>query len=188
MKQINGQKHLTKGLWTRQRGSSKTIIDYAAISEEHLNTVQSFEIDDKGVHAGCSDHNWMFLTVEDHFVKKKRLVNIQKRKPKWNIGDEQDWLPFQEFLRERVRGKECGTLSVDDLASFVSSSLLAAGMATIGLRNQEGKRKKPQLYPRVILDEIKKKRELEKEWKTAVESSADNIAKLNKMFKKCQKY
>ena len=175
MKQINGQKHLTKGLWTRQRGSSKTIIDYAAISEEHLHTVQSLEIDDKGVHAGGSDHNWMFLTVEDHFVKKKRLVNIQKRKPKSNIGDEQDWLPFQEFLRERVRGKECGTLSVDDLASFVSSSLLAAGMATIGLRNQEGKRKKPQLYPRVILDEINKKRELEKEWKTAVESSADNI-------------
>ena len=173
MKHVNGQKHLCKGLWTRQRGSSKTVIDYTAISEEHLHTVKSLEIDDKGVFGTGSDHNWMFLEMVDHFVKKKRLVNTMVRKPKWNIGDEQDWLPFQEFLKERVRGVGFESLSVDNLASLVSSAFLAAGMATIGLRNSGGRKKKPQLYPRAILEEIEKKRALEQEWKTSVKSSDD---------------
>ena len=174
MKHINGQQHLTKGLWTRQRGSSKTIIDYATISEEHLLTVQSLFIDDKGAFPGGSDHNWMFLTVNDHFVKKRRMVNIQNKKPRWNIGEEQDWRKFQEFVRSRLRGVNCVELSVDELASLVSSCLLAAGMATIGLKIKDGKKKKAQLYPRVILDEIFKKRELEKEWKTAIATSVDD--------------
>ena len=110
---------------------------------------------------GGSDHNWVFLVVEDKFVKERRILNIQNRKPRWKIRDEMDWIPFQECVRSKLFGKETEGLSVDELASLVSGTLLAAGRETIGLRDP-AERKKPKLYPRGIVEEIELKRELER--------------------------
>ena len=74
MKHVNGLRHLTKGLWTRQRGSSKSILDFATVTEEHLPTVQSLVIDDKGVYGGGADHNWMFLSLLDNFMLTLSLL------------------------------------------------------------------------------------------------------------------
>ena len=43
---------LTRGLWTRQRVGSSTIIDYGVVSVEHLSSVKSMYIDDGGIFWG----------------------------------------------------------------------------------------------------------------------------------------
>ena len=70
---INGQSDLTTGLWTRQRANSRSVLDYAVISNEHLHTVQSLFIDDHGIFGGGSDHNFLFLSLKDEFVRKNDL-------------------------------------------------------------------------------------------------------------------
>ena len=71
---------LTKGLWTRQRGHSSSIIDYGVVSIEHLYSVKSLLIDDEGKYGGGSDHNWLFLSLEDRFVKQD-FVSFAPKKP-----------------------------------------------------------------------------------------------------------
>ena len=169
MEHANGQNHLVKGLWTRQRGKSKTILDYACISEEHLATVLSLVIDEEGNEGVGADHNWMFFYLRDNFVKKKRVWNVQARKPKWKIADDQDWSMFQEAVRKRINEVSLDTLSVNEQASLVSSTLLSAGMDTIGQTvPKAGSKSKPILYPRNIVEEIKLNRLLESQWKTGV--------------------
>ena len=183
MKHVNGQKNLTKGLWTRQRGNSRTIIDYVLISEEHLHTVKSLEIDDKGVYPGGSDHNWLFLSVTDNFVKKKRLMNTQVRKPKWLLGEVEDWTPFQECVREKIAMVETGDITEELLAGVISSSLLSAGERTIGLTSGGATKKgKPSKYPRHVIEEIERKREMERGWKTAVSNGEGGHEELEAKF------
>ena len=40
---------ITKGLWTRQRSGWSSIIDFGAISKEHLNSLVSMDVDDQWV-------------------------------------------------------------------------------------------------------------------------------------------
>ena len=183
LQHVNGMGQITKGLWTRQRGASKTIVDYSLISEEHAMTVKSLEIDDCGKHGGGSDHNRMFVSLEDNFVMKKRLPQGQNRKPAWKIGHDQDWSGFKEAVRSKVRDVRHNDLSLNDLAGCVASSLLSAGVETIGLTESKAQVvKRPQLYPRSILDEIGLKRKLEEDWKTAVKESKENIGDLEARY------
>ena len=183
MKHLNGQRHLAKGLWTRQRGSSKTIIDYGLVSEEHLHTVKSFIVDDKGVHGGGADHNWIFLAMTDNFVKQKRLMNGQVRKPKWLLEGVDDWTHFQECVRSTIENVQVDDFSVEDLAELISFSLLEAGKKAVGLKEPGVQMKsKPVKFPRHVLEEIELKRTLEREWKTAVSTGGENFTELEARF------
>ena len=82
----DGMRKLCTGLWTRQRGISCSVIDYAVMSTEHLNSVVSMLVDENGVYGGGSDHNWIEITLIDKFTKlfkvdtrqKKRLLRMTK--------------------------------------------------------------------------------------------------------------
>ena len=93
---VNGNKRLTTGLWTRQRGGYSSVIDFAVISSDHMNTAVSLYIDDEGRLGGGSDHNWLILDVSDTFVKLKRKTNFKFKKTRWNISDDQDWSRYAE--------------------------------------------------------------------------------------------
>ena len=149
----------------------------------------SLIIKDRGRDGGSADHNWMFLTLKDNFVKKKRVWNNQQLKPKWKISEDQDWSLFQEAVRKRIQGVPSKTLSVDELESLVSSTLLSAGIETIGqTAPKTGAKSKPILYPRHIVDEIKLNRLLESQWKTGVADGAADVVSLEeKSLKQKQK-
>ena len=164
---INGQKHLTTGLWTRQRGHSKSIVDYAVISSEHLSTVHRMVIDDHGAFGGGSDHNFIFLNLNDKFIIRRQLLRLPSRKKSWNSMDNVNWDPFRAAVTERLDSRSPAELSVDEMASFISSSLLSAGERCIGVRKPNGA-PVPKSLPRDIVEQIKLKRELEHEWKTLV--------------------
>ena len=131
---INGLKHLTMGLWTRQRGHSKSILDFAVISSEHLSTVHNLVIDDHSAYGGGSDHNILFLTLNDKFIIRRRLLWLPSKKKSWNNMDNVNWDPFRVAVTERLESRSPAQRSVDDLASFISTTLLSAGERCIGLR------------------------------------------------------
>ena len=182
MRHVNGVQGLTRGLWTRQMGSSKSILDLSLVSEEHMATVESLEIDDRGRWGGSSDHNWSFLVLRDNFVLKRRILNIPSRKQTWRIVDDQDWTEFKEVARARLQGRDMENMSVDELGSLVSSTLLMAGRETIGLRTAGGKKSKPKFLPPHLVGELRLKRQLEREWKSASTDSLPSTQELEKKF------
>lgn len=183
-KHVNGEQKLTKGLWTRQRGPSRAVLDLALISEEHLSTVESLLIDDRGEFGGSADHNWLFLTMKDNFVRKRRILNIPTRKPAWGILPDQDWSRFQEEAKSRLRGRDLENMAVDELGFLISSTLLASGMETIGLRSRDaGRKERPQMLPPSLVEELKLMRHYEREWKTASTTSQPSAGSWEDKFK-----
>ena len=159
----NWDTRVCEGLWTRQRGGSSSIIDYALISKEHANTVVSMLIDDKGKLGGGSDHNWILLDISDRFVARKKVTNLAIKKDRWNISENQDWSAFKAHVTASVPGIR--TCDVDSLASSVTGSILKALQDTIGLKKTNLVRR-PSLLPPAIVKEIGVRDQLETNWKS----------------------
>ena len=164
---INGDNSLTTGKWTRQRGLSKSILDYAVISSEHMRTVQHLLIDSNGSLGGGSDHNFLVLTLSDMLAKTRRLLKLQPTKVVWNSFENIDWEPFKSTVSTYLGSRSFNHLSVDDLASHVSSALLTAGEKCIGRKT--AKTSKPNVrLPWSLVEELQLKRKLEQTWKSKV--------------------
>ena len=163
---------LTTGLWTRQRGGSSTILDFGVISSEHLTSVDSFVIDDQGEFGTLSDHNWLFLDLNDRFVKQRRVSRVNEKKSSWNIKENQDWSGFKTQILNSVQNLD--TSNPNNLASSISASILSAMHAHIGLKSGE-QRKKPRLLPPALVAEFRLLRSLEKRWKTLNSENANAV-------------
>ena len=162
---------ITKGLWTRQRGGFSTVIDFGVVSSEHMSSVVSMEIDDKGVHGGGSDHNWVFLVLSDRFVLQRRIINVQKRKKQWNIAEDQDWSGFHDHVLNAVASLDSST--INNLASSISSAILKGLHDKIGLRSSASN-KQPRRLPPSLVKEFLLQRQLEKSWKSLNAAHANN--------------
>ena len=165
---VNGELNLTRGWWTRQRGGSKSILDFAVVSSEHLSTVQSLLIDEDGLLGGGSDHNFLVLVLNDDFVKKKRILRLQPQRRRWNCLDNVNWDPFQAAVSERLGSRTPEDLSVDELASLISSALLAAGEQCVGHKRIRQGGAGRVLLPKPFVEELTLKRFLERDWKSKV--------------------
>ena len=159
---INGRKNLTTGLWTRQRGVSSSVIDYGVVAQEHLSSVKSMMIDDQGWYGGGSDHNWIFLELNDNFVKRCRVLNLPKKRAPWNISPTQDWSGFKESLGRLVDDTD-KNLDAAALSQRVADILIQAGKESIGFRSDRNKKSmKSTTLPRDIVSELQLKRQFEK--------------------------
>ena len=183
-KHVNGEQHLTTGLWTRQRGTSRSILDLALVCEEDLCKVGNLKIDDKGEYGGSSDHNWLFLTLKDSFVRKRRILNLPVKKSGWKIQPETDWTPFQELTRDILSRKRMNDMNEEQLAALISGTLIEAGTKTIGLKNTNTGKSKPKNLPTFLVHEFQLKRKFEKEWKSASTSSSSSPAELKSLEEK----
>ena len=167
---------ICEGLWTRQRGNSRSVIDFAGVSFEHVDAVVSMTVDDRGLFGGDSDHNWVTIVLEDKF-KRLRILPSVRKKEKWNIQEDQDWESFQAAVLSNLPSVEdAAGMSVDDLASEVARALHSGGLSTIGLRkvNKKASMWSRQLPPDLV-SELRKKRELEKCWKSLVASDWNEL-------------
>ena len=182
-KHVNGDRKLTSGLWTRQRGGFSSIIDFAVVSSEHMSSVVSLLVDDHGELGGGSDHNWLILDLTDNFVKLERVVNSSVKKSRWNFSEEQDWSGFTEHMR-RLAPTLTGS-NPTSLGSGVSNSILTALHAEIGLKSSSSF-SKPKNLPPDLVQELKIKRSLEKNWKTLNCSerivNSPNVAAAEQLF------
>ena len=113
-----------------------------------------------------SDHNWVFIYLTDHIVKKTRKFNITKRKTSWNISYNQDWSSYQSTLDKLVDDSDL-SLDAAGLAARASEILLQAGLQTIGYRNSVGKTSmKSCSLPPFLVSELQLKRQMESSWKS----------------------
>ena len=180
---VNGEQHLTTGLWTRQRGAVRSVLDLALVSEEDLGNVASLTIDDKGQFGGSSDHNWLFLTLQDSFAIKRRIMNLPRKKSSWRIVPDMDWSSFKDGIKDNLNRKDIKEMNEEQLASFISSTFLETGKTTVGLKDGfYGSKIKPRKLPPSIVKELKLKRKYEKEWKTASTASYPETQALEKKF------
>ena len=162
---------ICNGLWTRQRGNSRSVIDYAGVSSADVGSVLSMTIDDVGAQGGLSDHNWITLVLKDRF-KRLRILPSVKKKQKWKMGEDQDWSQFQvDVLSKLPSVFECSGLGVDRLASLVAGALHSGGMSAIGLRtaSSQSSMRSRNLPPNLVC-ELQKQRDLGKVWKSLVSS------------------
>ena len=163
---------LTTGLWTRQRGGSSSIIDFAVVSSEHLDSVVGLVVDDQGEYGTLSDHNWLFLELYDKFVRQRRITNLNTKKSTWNIKEDQDWSGYKRDILNAIKSLNTG--SPDKLASSISASILSALHLNIGLKSSSP-RKGPRKLPPDLVSEFRLLRSLEKRWKTLNTESANSV-------------
>ena len=177
-KHVNGEQNLTTGLWTRQRGTSRSVLDLALVCEEDLRKVESLKVDDKGEFGGSSDHNWLFLNLKDSFVKKRRILNNPTKKPGWKISPDMDWGPFKDEIKNNIVGKHIESMDVEQLSTLISRTLLESGTKTIGMKSNNIGKSKPKKLPHFLVQEFRLKRKLEQEWKSASTSSTASASEL----------
>ena len=143
------------------------MLDYGVVSTEHLSTVMSMVIDDQGIYGGGSDHNWVFMELSDNFVRKIRVSNLPKQKMSWNISENQDWAGFDSMVGDLVDDTDDAAMSDAILTGRAADILMQSGLKTVGLRSSSSKSSMlSAALPGVLVNEIKKKRQLEKSWKT----------------------
>ena len=164
---VNGQQHLTQGLWTRQQGGVSTVLDYAVVSSEHIGSVNSMVIDDRGKYGTGSDHNWIFLTVNDVFRKKLKVSNSCSKKQSWNMRFDQDWSSFRSKVDELVSKIDLNAqYTTETLAFEVANVLQEAGIQDIGFKSSfSSKSHKSSRLPWPLVSELKLKHSLERDWK-----------------------
>ena len=77
MSLVNADKHICKGLWTRQQGNEKSVIDYLMANTEYWNSIKEIIIDETKEYAAYrldqqnqdlmktySDHNVILLKID----------------------------------------------------------------------------------------------------------------------------
>ena len=195
LRHINGEhrregetdRKICSGLWTRQRGNSRSVIDYVAISAEHMDSVVSMFVDDTGSFGGGSDHNWSGVELRDKFRNLVRVNNYQKKKSSvWNIQDDQDWTLFKQKVVEHLPQDDISHLGVNELASLLTSAFRNGGLASIGYKKSQPKiPKKSRSLPGYLVAELDLKRNMEKNWKSmssSVDIPPDTLAAAEEAF------
>ena len=195
MRHINGElktpgvldSRYCSGLWTRQRGASRSIIDFVSLSSEHIGTIVSMTVDEDGTHGGGSDHNWIDFVLADKF---RRLVPLRKpptKKQIWNLSGNFEWSDFRvEVVKHLPAICDIDTLSVDETASLLVTALHKAAEVVIGFKKQTHRTSmKSTSLPKHVVDGLKLKRQLESKWKSLSSSSPyvhDDVAAAESAF------
>ena len=138
----------TSGLWTRQANGSNTILDYALLDKQYKKDFISMEIDDNGDFPTQSDHNWIFITLQDNFTNKP-ITNTNNKKPKnrWNILDDQNWDNYKEDLENNI--KNIDKTSIDTFSDSIIKTITESLEKNIG-KISIGKQWKKKLPKNII--------------------------------------
>ena len=90
---VNGESNQCEGLWTREQGGQKTVIDYVTTTKRHLNTIKTMKIDKekefgtykverqdiKQCRETYSDHNAVMLILHQQNGSKRQEKIITKK-------------------------------------------------------------------------------------------------------------
>ena len=94
-------------------------------------------VDEKGVHGGGSDHNWIELVLSDKFKRPIIRRKAKQVKKTWNITDNQDWTVYKEEVIKNLPNGNVDKLSVNELAKAVTTALHNAGVSAIGYKQHK---------------------------------------------------
>ena len=66
MSLANADKHICKGLWTREEGKEKSVIEFVMTNTEHLNSIKEMIINETKEYATYRLSNVMLLKIDFH--------------------------------------------------------------------------------------------------------------------------
>ena len=103
---VNGESNKCEGLWTREQGEEKSVIDYVITTKKDLNTIKTMKIDEEkefGIYKveiqgtkQCrkiySDHNAIMLNID--FISK-----IEAKGKKKTIT-RKGYQKYKKFIKE----------------------------------------------------------------------------------------
>lgn len=85
-------------LWTRHgSGVPSSVLDYSVISNEHIASVVSFEVDSEGNLGGDSDHCMIITKLRDRFSVIE-TPGSPAREPGWRLQPDADWCGYRAVV------------------------------------------------------------------------------------------
>ena len=106
LKMVNAEE-VCEGLWTREEGEEKSILDYVMVFQRDIQAVNSMQIDNnKNItpYSTQINNNETQRTYSDHHMISVKInweMNIVKKDEKIQILDQEGMNKFQETLDER---------------------------------------------------------------------------------------
>ena len=177
---------ICSGTWTRQRGNSRSIIDFIGVSAEHMGSVVEMNVDDTGSYGGGSDHNWCWMKMTDKFRLLVPRQQVKKSKRDFKINDDQDWSQYKQIVHDNLPVDGVDGIGIDQLANVLVSSFQKGGEEALGYKQQTFRSSmRSRSLPSHMVSEIQLKSNMEKEWKTlssSNNSTADAIAAAESAF------
>ena len=117
--------------------------------------------------------------MRDKFRLLVRIPRVGVKKNVWDIKDDQDWYSFKANVASCLPQGDLSSMTVDQLASSLASSLREGGISSIGYKRQTvNKSMRSKTLPRNVVDEISLKLIMERNWKSlpsSLESSMEAV-------------
>ena len=138
----------SSGLWTWKRDSNTTVIDYALLSNEHIDSFVSMYIDDTNFYGGDSDHNVLFVVLSEHLVVPKMFSQFKVDKPTWDIRADQDWSQYSNAVLNHI--DKVNSSTIQSLSHSITSVIHQSMREGIGVRSSVRNNKPRSLPPNIV--------------------------------------
>ena len=128
-----------EGKVTWMRGVQQSTIDYAVCSQDLYPNVKSMLVDEGHDYSLGSDHNFLIidLVTPSNNTANPESVPLSK----WNIRHDTNWEEYMDAIRSQFDSWSANVYSnVDDMWTDFRTRILAAGHATIGLKQYNTKK------------------------------------------------
>ena len=151
----------SSGLWTWKRGGHTTVLDYALLSSEHIDSFESMYIDDTNFYGGDSDHNVLFVVLSEHFVVPKLFSQFKIDKPTWDIRADQDWSSYTNAVLKHMN--KINLSSIQSLSHSITNVIHQSMREGVGVKSSV-KRSKPRALPPDIVRALAYRKQLGHEY------------------------
>ena len=151
----------SSGLWTWKRDNNTTVLDYALLSSEHIDSFESMYIDDTNFYGGDSDHNALFVVLSEHLVIPKLFSNFKVDKPTWDIRPDQDWAPYTSAVLSHM--DKINVSSIQSLSHSITAIVHQSMREGVGVKSSV-KTPKPRALPPNIVKALSLRKQLGHEY------------------------
>ena len=140
-----GGRNLCSGRWTYMEGCKRSIVDYAACSQDFLEMNVGMRIYDKGELSFVSDHCPIMVWWND---KSDNLPNNNEEEASpsifWSTTNEKKNEKFADFVEKEMSIQRQDSFSVDEHMEFIENTLKQG--ADVHLKIDKKKQCKKQVY------------------------------------------
>lgn len=182
-----GGRNLCSGRWTYMEGCKRSIVDYAACSQDFLEMNVGMRIYDKGELSFVSDHCPIMVWWND---KSDNLPNNNEEEASpsisWSTTNEKKNEKFADFVEKEMSIQRQDSFSVDEHMEFIENTLKQG--ADVHLKIDKKKQCKKQVWPKEIVEKLENARKTRREWALALsmansKEEMDRAAAINTKYK-----
>ena len=182
-----GGRNLCSGRWTYMEGCKRSIVDYAACSQDFVEMNMGMRIYDKGELSFVSDHCpimvWWHNKTDSLSKNVKEEVSPSVA---WSTTNAERNEKFSVFVEKEMSIEMSDSWSVDEHMETIENTLQHG--ADLYLKIDKKKQCKKQVYPKEIVEKLENARKTRREWALALsransKEDMDKAAAINTKYK-----